>query len=350
MGDSTMNVFVGWDLGGAHVKAALVRNGRVEAVWQVPCPLWQGMTSLDEAVGTLLSRLPSGCIHGLTMTGEMVDLFKDRQEGVWNILRAFGRLIGAEEVWVYESSGIIPLSDCISKTTNESGSKNWLIPLQWLAGSKQSALVVDIGSTTTDIAPLRKGEIVCLGSDDRSRLEHGELVYMGVVRTPLMALTRQVSFGGCSLPLMAEYFATTADVYRILDRLPPDADQAETADGGPKTVSASITRIARMIGCDSKDAPEEAWIQLAGLFMELQMQHLTLACLKKMSSIPGEPIVVVGAGVGRFLLPEVARRLGVSYRDFSELIPCAAFPGHFSPADCAPAVALALLLDAQLRQ
>ena len=47
----------------------------------------------------------------------------------------------------------------------------------------------------------------------------GELVYIGVVRTPLMALVRRVPFPRVWNPLMAEYFATMADVYRLLGRL-----------------------------------------------------------------------------------------------------------------------------------
>ena len=37
-----MSVVIGWDIGGAHLKAARVKNGRVEAVVQAATPLWLG--------------------------------------------------------------------------------------------------------------------------------------------------------------------------------------------------------------------------------------------------------------------------------------------------------------------
>ena len=40
---------VGWDIGGAHLKAALLNNkGEVLGVFQEPCPLWQGSTTDQE--------------------------------------------------------------------------------------------------------------------------------------------------------------------------------------------------------------------------------------------------------------------------------------------------------------
>ena len=49
---------IGWDIGGAHVKAALVRDGRLQAVRQWPCPLWQGLHLLD---AVLDDALVAGC-------------------------------------------------------------------------------------------------------------------------------------------------------------------------------------------------------------------------------------------------------------------------------------------------
>ena len=60
-----------------------------------------------------------------------------------------------------------------------------------------SALLVDIGSTTTDLIPLRDGVAVPTGRTDTERLASGELVYTGVRRTPACAL---LGGGGRVLP------------------------------------------------------------------------------------------------------------------------------------------------------
>lgn len=79
---------VGWDIGGAHVKACLFEAGRLVDVVQVASPLWQGMRHLDDALDTVASRWPAleSARQALTMTGEMTDLFPDREAGVLRIV------------------------------------------------------------------------------------------------------------------------------------------------------------------------------------------------------------------------------------------------------------------------
>src|SRR5436305_1575238 len=49
---------IGWDVGGAHLKAARVEDGRVVDVVQLPCPLWLRTARLacGELVYTGLTR------------------------------------------------------------------------------------------------------------------------------------------------------------------------------------------------------------------------------------------------------------------------------------------------------
>ena len=59
---------IGWDVGGAHVKAARVQRGEVVDAAQWPCPLWQGMQHLDAALapGTFVdARIVSAHPHHL---------------------------------------------------------------------------------------------------------------------------------------------------------------------------------------------------------------------------------------------------------------------------------------------
>lgn len=96
------------------------------------------------------------------------------------------------------------------------------------------ALFVDIGSTTTDLLLIEQSQPRVAGYTDYQRLVSGELVYTGVVRTPVMAIAQQAEFNGRNMGLMAELFATTADVYRLTGDLNDAHDQADTADGAEK--------------------------------------------------------------------------------------------------------------------
>lgn len=79
---------IGWDIGGANLKAAcLTQSGTVLAVYQEYCPLWQGMQALEQALTKILAKLPVQITqHALTMTGELVDLFDNRAQGVQAII------------------------------------------------------------------------------------------------------------------------------------------------------------------------------------------------------------------------------------------------------------------------
>ena len=51
----TQTNLIGWDIGGAHVKAAVINPaGDVIAVYQQPCPLWQGLDQLQGAVNRIM--------------------------------------------------------------------------------------------------------------------------------------------------------------------------------------------------------------------------------------------------------------------------------------------------------
>ena len=94
----------------------------------------------------------------------------------------------------------------------------------------------------------------------------GELVYTGLTRTPLMALTSRAPFAGRWTAVMNELFATTADVHRVLGALPEAADQHPAADGGEKSWDGSARRLARMIGADLADGRPADWQALAAWF------------------------------------------------------------------------------------
>ena len=52
-----MSSIIGWDVGGAHLKAALVEGGRLIDVVQLSCELWRGMDRLEIALDQATARL-----------------------------------------------------------------------------------------------------------------------------------------------------------------------------------------------------------------------------------------------------------------------------------------------------
>jgi probable H4MPT-linked C1 transfer pathway protein len=160
-----------------------------------------------------------------------------------------------------------------------------------------------------------------------------------------MAVAQLVPFRGAWTPVMNEYFASMADVYRVLGTLPDEIDRHPAADGREKTPAASTARLARMIGRDAVEASEEEWCNLAAWFAEAQLRYLHDAAMQVLSAAklpPGCP--VVAAGSGRFVIAALAARLRRPCEPWDNLVPADPRVGHLI-GDCAPAVAVGLLLE-----
>ncbi len=336
---------LGWDVGGAHLKASLAENGRILKVWQEPSPIWRGLDHLDTALSAILAAVQDIHAvdrHAITMTGELSDIFASRREGVEQLTRIFTQTLGGDVSLYAGAEGFVAPGDARSHA-DAIASANWHASAALAAGEIEEALFIDMGSTTTDLVPVAGGQVLARGATDRQRLVEGELVYQGFTRTALMGVENRVPFAGRSIPLMNEAFATMADVQRIIGVLDETDDQHDAADGGEKTIEASRRRLARMIGMDASSATDGAWEWLAHAFAEAQVRHIHDAALQVLSreDLTDEAPVVV-AGAGRPVLRRLAARLDRGVVDFSDLFDC---PGEMRDAVCraAPAAALAIL-------
>lgn len=337
-----MTYFIGWDIGGAHVKVALIYHKKIQLVLQEPCPLWQGLDKLEYTLKKLLSQLPSDKKqhHAMTMTGELVDLFLSRSEGVEQIIGTVTRLLNHDVQIFCGKFGLLPSNQVAKHHYETIASANWLASATLAACHFKNCLFVDIGSTTTDILRCENGEVLAQGFSDYARLISQELIYTGIVRTPVMAVVQTVLDNHQQVGVMAEYFATMADVYRVTGELLEHCDQNPTADGGEKTVEASARRLARMVGDDFKTEEFSRWQAIAKNIRQQQIERIQTGCKLLLQN---QKIALVGAGVGRFLVQELATNLKLPYVDFSTLFEVNENLA-FNPADCAPAVAVAYLL------
>lgn len=338
-----MTITAGYDIGGAHLKVALAEDGRTIAVKQIACPLWQGLERLDEAFAQAQPLTRRAERFAVTMTGEMCELFPDRRTGVHTLVDRLLAALGPQtRIWMGER-GFGNAEEahrhpaCVAST-------NFLAAAAFLAKHLSDALLVDMGSTTTDIIPIGNGRPCPRGLTDGDRLSTGELVYTGVTRSDVATVARDVTFRGLTQRIAAGSFATMADVRRILDELPRDIDQHDTADHRGKSLDESMSRLARSLGRDIADSSLDDWRNVARNIAEQQMRAIHDACSQVVTESPvPDDASIVAAGIGAPLIEALARKLAQPCRTFGDLTN-ATDNCRLWATRCAPATAIALLI------
>lgn len=366
---------VGWDVGGAHLKAVLLdADGQVLDAIQLACPLWRGLSFLEQSTQSILATWSNyDFVSTVTMTGELVDLFTTREQGVCEIAKTMQALLGQDAVAFYVVDEAKTKTNCsfsgrfvndVTERPLAAASMNWHASVTYLAHCLADAVVVDIGSTTTDIVTLQNGEAVINGITDAQRMQHHQLLYTGVVRTPLMAWGPYLKVEDTHYHLAAEYFAASADVYRLLGELSAHHDLADTADGQDKGLAATARRLARMVGCDlaQLDSSQEncfresaelsQWKALAQGFKQQQMQliiqaiqlnlnQLKINQLDRAQDFASIPLVALGAG--QFLIENIASEMGRHFVPVQSFINATTLEKADMAALCFPAYAVARL-------
>lgn len=287
------------DVGGAAIKAA---DGRGWSA-TTPFPMWREWRRLPAALTEIAWPRRPGRIVA-TMTGEIADCFPTRSAGVAAIVAALeeaGRAVGCgPPVGIYLLDGRIAAPAEAVARPRAAAASNWHA-LARLAASLcggRSGLLVDIGSTTTDIVPLRAGGVAALATDDAGRMRTGELVYTGIERTPLPAIVRSLPHRGLRRPVAAERFAESRDVWLVLGSLAEDAACGDTADGGPATGDAARVRIARTLLLDPESFTPADAAEAADHCAAVQARIVSRALLRVAAAVGRPPETVVLAGHG----------------------------------------------------
>lgn len=339
--------WLGWDLGGANLKAASgcgQTGARGFALWRHPDRLADQMVQMA-------AELPPASVWAITMTGEMADTFPDRAVGVGRILQqadAAARRWGVDRIEVYAWPGcfLSPAEAC--QAVDRVASANWHALALWAARSVgQPALLIDIGGTTTDIVPLLPGRVASEAQTDFDRLGCGQLVYVGSQRTAVASLVQRLPFEGADVPVMREVFANMDDCQLVLQLTAEAADDGDSCDGQPRTRAAAANRLARMIGLDRRRVSIDQARPMAAAV-------LAAACGQIAEAIAGQPAefqnhwIVSGHG-STALLPALLRRFQPhSVRRLDQLPADVLLDGCLSASDCsaAPLVAGATALAA----
>jgi hypothetical protein len=315
-------ITIGWDIGGVSTKAArlVCRGDGIPSLRTADqyFEIWKGKERLPSVLRTLGRALGPADAMAVTITAELSDVFPTKAEGVRYVVQCVRRAFPDLPIYGLDVDGSFvdlrrPLPD-----PGALGATNWLATARLLGNFRPSCLLVDIGSTTTDITPILAGQVAARGRTDTERLLAGELVYTGVLRTPVSAITAALPLGGRLCPVATEYFAISADVYRILGRLKARDYSCPPPDGRSVSQVAARRRLARMVCADLESLPEREVLRMARYVYEQQRGQIIQAMRRVLRRHRGRTLPVIATGLGTFLVRDCARAVGVPVESVTE--------------------------------
>ncbi len=307
--------WLGLDIGGANVKAA---DGCGLAISKY-FPLWKQPEQLAGALREILNQTSNETSIAVTMTGELADCFATKAEGVRSIVEAVTAAAGNRTTRIYLTNGRFVSPEIAIANPILAAASNWHALARFASRFllHSTGLVIDIGSTTTDIISVTDGRPTTLGQTDPERLVHGELVYTGVQRSPICALIDSTTWRNAPCPIAQEFFATTWDAYLTLGQLTEEPESTHTADGRPATRDAAQNRLARQICADRTMFTEADARAMSLAVTQAQIEMIAGSVQIVAVRLPTRSPEVIVSGRGEFLAVRVLEHLGLTNRIIS---------------------------------
>jgi len=269
---------IGIDVGGANLK--VVDSSGVHIHY---CPLWQ-----EAPIQELLNPYAGSENAAVVMSGELADCFSSKQEGIDFIVSEVKAVF--PDAIFYGMDGKFHTS-----AVPQLAAANWLAMADLLKEQYPDAVLVDMGSTTTDIIPLNAFDSM-IGQTDLTRLQQGYLVYCGLLRTNIATLIQVAEVNGLNTPVSTEYFASTGDAYVSLNRIEPSDFSSDTADRKGTDRRSCLRRLARVVCADLEEIGESGALDIARSVYKTQMNLIKSAVQKIVLHHGARQIIAVGIG------------------------------------------------------
>lgn len=329
---------IGWDIGGVNTKVALVRNGRLEHVTSQPFEIQRAPEHLPALLRTLAQRAGhlDSAVHAVTMTAELSQMFVTKRDGVHRVIDAVETAFPHDPIFVYGVDGCFLLPDAARQRVLQVAAANWAATASIVAHEFDRGLLIDVGTTTSDLIPFADGRHRAHGTTDPERLASGELVYTGVVRTPIEAILDRVPFASGTAGVSAEGFALAGDAHVWIGSLAPADYTVDPPDGRAVTRDSAALRLARVVCADREMIDDDGISRIADAVVGAQRDRL-VAAIDRIRARNAWITRAVVTGLGAFLAEEAARAAGLAVVHLSDAF-------GVDAARSTPAAAVALLL------
>jgi uncharacterized hydantoinase/oxoprolinase family protein len=305
-----MKAVLGLDIGGNHSKFTVLHKKGDIILCDAGCvAMGPGAPTLFDVLQNLCRDAGDTDFDAIgVVTSYPAGLSLTYEEGLSFTIEQLLRVFREELIYIADFSGrLYPVSDhevddpFVFSATNFFGSGKIGTRLM------EQGIVIDTGSTSTDILTINQGEISLMGPDKEVLKRHlvGEMNWLGILATPLSLVSRYVPFKGRMVPIsQGDYYIVDAfnmlnpekikHISRIYGRKAPEPSQSyynitKSISLDPSYVSHNeALTIARFLFTRAVDKLRDA------LFLVLSYHDL---------SIEETTFLVMGVGKDIFLTP-----------------------------------------------
>ncbi len=283
---------IGLDIGGANLKYADT-EGDFGIIYS---PIWKNLDMLEENLKEI-ERKTNPDVVGVVLTAELSDVFRSKAEGVRFVEKVVKR--------VFKNAYFMSIDGELKKEIDipeKFFANNWIASVRFLLTDYSDFIFVDMGSTTTDIIPVKGGEILATKTDFE-RLKRRELLYFGLLRTPTFFLLKD----NCS----SEFFSITADAMLVEGVIGEEDYNCETPDGRGKSLEECMQRLARQYCADLNEVGMN--------FIKEKAHEIKREMVRRISEVLKEKgrryglESVIGCGIGEKIVEESAILSGLNY-------------------------------------
>ena len=294
---------LGIDIGGANLKVSDA-DGRFRLIY---LPMWKEFGRLKRALETIREIFEPDTVGGV-MTAELSDVFSTKTEGILKIAKIVRDVF--DRAFYLDLSGELRDYGEVLRNPKMFMASNWVASAKFLLKDGwRNFIFADMGSTTTDLIPVTSK--IEAGKTDHERLKRGELLYFGVLRTPVFYILPEFD-----VPLASEFFAIAGDAFVVTGDIKPEDYTCEAPDGRGKDVESCMRRLARAVCCDLEEVGEDYVKAMAEAFRIAMIEKLVDG-IKRISEKFGLDRVL-GCGIGEFLLKEATELVGLEYVSIAE--------------------------------